>query len=245
MLLAFLGALYTAPLPHDIAAISSRRVLRVAMLDRDDAPYYWRDSSGVLRGSDVDIARDLGRALAVRVQFDRSARTVDDVIARVAAGRDDLAISKLSVTLNRARRIVFSNPYATIHQALLLDRVAYESIARGRRLWDVLHDYRGTLGTIEDSAYGTYALRNFPGATVVRYASWDPLLSALERGTVVAAYADEPDIEAQLRLAPALTLSLRLVVLTDRQDRIAIGVASDSPALLALVNEYIAERTQR
>jgi hypothetical protein len=67
-------------------------------------------------------------------------------------------------------------------------------------------------------------------------------LGALERGAVVAAYRDEPDIEDALRREPGLTIALRVIVISDRQDRIAVAVSADAPTLLGLVNEYIAER---
>ena len=66
-----------------------------------------------LAGGDEGAAAEIGelaKKLGVAVQFERDARTFDDVVHLLATGQADVAISKLSRTLPRAQVVSFSTP---------------------------------------------------------------------------------------------------------------------------------------
>jgi ABC-type amino acid transport substrate-binding protein len=228
----------------DLAPIIARGELVVAMLGVDSPPFFYQ-KDGKLVGIEVDLAEDLGRALGVKVRYDRSPMTFDAVVQTLAAGRADVAISKLSQTLARTREISYSQPYLTLNRALLLNRLRFAALARKRQITEVIRTFDGTLGVIASSSYEDYARRNFPHAQIVRYPSWDALIEAVKSGAVVAAYRDEFEIKRLLKSDPTVALTLRTVTFKDLTDTLAIGVRIDEPTLLSFTNEFLNERNSR
>ena len=92
-----------------LADILKRGVLRVGTTG-DYRPFTSLDkTSGTYSGFDIDLARSLADALGVRVEF---APTSWPNLARdFEAGNFDMAMGGVSVTLDRAKRGYFSEPY--------------------------------------------------------------------------------------------------------------------------------------
>ena len=97
--------------PADASALSdilARGVLRVGTTG-DYPPFTRRDAAGGYSGFDIDLANDLGRALGVRVDY---VATSWPTLARdFEAGRFDVAMGGISVTLERAKIGFFTDPY--------------------------------------------------------------------------------------------------------------------------------------
>jgi polar amino acid transport system substrate-binding protein len=231
-------------LAPEFAQIASRGELVVAMLGVDQPPFF-EVQDGKLTGFDVDLAHELAQKLGVKVRFNRQAKTFDDVVNLLASGQADIAISKLSRTLPRAELISFSTPYVTLHRALLINRVKFAQLAHGRPVTEVIRAYDGTIGVVANSSYSDYVLANFPHAKVIGYPTWDGLLRALNAGDVTAAYRDEFEVKHVLKTDPTASLRLRVITLEDLDDTIAIGVNVSAPALLAFVNQFLVERSQK
>lgn len=109
-------------MPPDVQRILDRGKLVVALLDQDNPPFFRADAADQLTGLDIDLARAIADQLGVEVEFNRSAKTFDSVIKTVYNAQADLAISKLSRTLSRAKSIRFSSPYLKMRQGLLVNR---------------------------------------------------------------------------------------------------------------------------
>lgn len=231
-------------LAPEFARIVNRGELVVAMLGVDQPPFF-ETRDGRLQGIDVDIADELAAKLGVKVRFNRDAKTFDGVVSELANGDADLAISKLSRTLARAELISFSTPYVRLHRALLLNRLNFAQVAHGRPAPEVIRAYDSTIGVVMNSSYSQYVQTNFPNAKVKAYPSWDALLGGLDKGEVTAAYRDEFEVKHVLKSDPTASLKLRVVTLDDLDDPIAIGVNVSTPALLAFVNQFLAERSKK
>lgn len=231
-------------LAPEFARIASRGEIVVAVLGVDQPPFF-QQNGNELTGFDIDLAHEMAKKLGVKVRFNRDAQTFDAVVNLLASGQADIAISKLSRTLARAELISFSIPYVQLHRALLLNRVKFAQFAHDRSLPDVIRDYSGTLGVVVNSSYADYAVNNFPHAKIVGYRSWEDLVKALNAGDVTAAYRDEFEVKHILKQDPTASLRLRVVTLEDLNDTIAIGVNTSSPALLAFVNQFLEERSQK
>src|SRR5690606_37444452 len=103
---------YVEQLPPVLRRIHERGRLRVALYSEDRFPFFFVDERGELVGSDIELANGIARQLGLReVEFDRSAPKYEGIIDRVAAGQVDMAIAKISITLNRAQRVLYSDPY--------------------------------------------------------------------------------------------------------------------------------------
>ncbi len=232
------------PMAADIARIVQRNELVVAMLATDTPPFFYQRDQA-LRGIDVDIAREIAAALGVPVRFDRRAASFNAVVEMVMRGEADLGVSKISRTLARAKSVLFSDPYLTLHHALILNRLEFAKLARDRTPEQTLQNFSGSLGVIAKSSFHDFALSNFPKASVRQYPSWDAVVAAVARGEVVGGYRDEFEVKRLVTERPELALQLRTVTLKDRDDTIGVVLNSDAPTLRAFVNLYLAMRKQQ
>ena len=232
-------------LAPDIARIVNRGELVVAMLGVDNPPFFYTDKKGQWIGLDVSLAAALANAIGVKLRINREAVTFNAVVDLLAAGNADLAISKLSRTLARSQTIAFSNPYLTLNHALVLNRVKFAQLAQGRSLPEVIRSFDGSMGVIAKSSFSSYASTNFPKAKRYEYASWADAQLAVSKGEVVSAYRDEFEVKRLLRADPSLALVLRTVTLKDLEDTLGIGVAISDTSLLAYVNLFLAQRSDK
>jgi ABC-type amino acid transport substrate-binding protein len=231
-------------LAPDIARIVTRGELVVAMLGVDTPPFFY-EKKGELVGLEVDLARAIGKELGVKVRFNRDAKTFNAVVDIIARGEADMAISKLSRTLARTQVISFSQPYLTLNHALILNRVKFAQFAKDKPLPQVIRNFTGTIGVIAKSSFSDYAQRNFPKAKVQEYPGWGDVLKALDKGEIIGAYRDEFEVKRILKADPTASLVLRTVTLKDLEDTLGIAVGINDPVLLAFVNEYLTQRTDK
>ncbi|WP_407924039.1 substrate-binding periplasmic protein [Burkholderia ubonensis] len=228
-------------LAPEFARIVTRGELVVAVLGVDQPPFF-ESRNGELTGVDIDLANEIAKKLGVAVHFNREAATFDGVVRLLATGRADLAVSKLSRTLPRAQAIRFSTPYVSLKRALLLNRIRFAELARGRPVPEVVRDYDGTIGIVAGSAYADYVQTDFPKARIRTYSSWSAVLDALNAGSVSATYRDELAVKRVMREQPTAPIRLRVATLADLDDALAIGVRVSDPTLLAFVNQFLADR---
>lgn len=225
----------------DVARVMQRGELVVAMLGTDSPPFF-QVKEGRLVGIDVRMAQQLAGELKVPLRIDRTPASFDEVVARVAGGRADMGISKLSRTLGRAQSVRFSEPYLRLKHALMLNRIEFARYSHRKDLQVVLRDYRGTMGVIANSSFASnYAPRNFPNAKLVSFPTWELVVEAVLNGKVVAAYRDELEIRRLLAAEPGLAMKLRIVAFKDLEDTLGIAVGYRDEALLALANQYLAQ----
>ncbi len=225
-------------MPPDIQRILRRGKLIVAILNQDNPPFFVV-REGTLDGSDVDVARSIAEQLGVPVEFNRSAKTFDQVVQTVYRLEADLAISKLSRTLNRAKTVRFSQPYVTMRQGLLVNRLQLVQQANGRSVTEVIRNLDGKIGVIQGSSYVGFTQKRFPKAQVVEFPSWSAAVDAVMQGDVLATYRDELEVKKVVLSKPDVALQLQTIALTDTEDSIAIALPWDSQHLLAFVNQAL------
>lgn len=218
--------------------IVSDNRLRIAMPAFASDPFFPADGSGD-SGIDMDLARGIAAELGVEPVFDRSAVTFDAMVQQLTSGQADLAIGKLSRTLQRGRSILYSRPYAMLHQGLLANRLNLARITQGKPPEQIIRDFSGDLGVIEGSSFATYAAATFPHARIQRFAGWNTVIDAIRNGTIDLAYRDDFEIKKLMVDDPSMTVVARSITLTDKVDTIAIGVRPDNPHLAAFVDLYL------
>lgn len=231
-------------LAPDIARIVERGELVVAMLATDTPPFFYQ-KNGEMVGLEVDMARDLARELNVKLRITRQARTFNEVVDVIAQQDADLGISKLSRTLSRAQTVRFSDPYLHLRHALVLNRLQFARLARDQPIPSVVRKFNGSIGVIANSAFANFAVRNFPNAQIRPYASWGEVVAAVRNGEVASAYRDEFEIKRLLTSDPTASLTLRTVTFKDLNDTLGIAVSVADPVLLAFVNQYLHERSDK
>lgn len=231
-------------LAPDIARIVTRGELVVAMLGVDTPPFFY-EKKGELVGLEVDLAKAIGKELGVAVRFNRNAKSFNGVVEIVARGEADIGVSKLSRTLARTQVISFSQPYLVMNHALILNRVKFAQFARDRALPEVIRGFTGTVGVIARSSFEDYAKRYFPNAKIKPYPGWPDVLKALDKGDIIGAYRDEFEVKRILKEDPTASLNFRTVTFKDLEDTLGIAVGIGDPVLLAFINEFLVQRTDK
>lgn len=224
----------------EIQQILERGTLVVAMLDQENPPFFMTSPQHQLVGLDINLAQDLADRLGVKLRLHRTATTFDQVVNAVFRGEADMAISKISRTLNRGLRVRFSRPYLEMRQGLLVNRILLTQQAHGSTMTETLRRLQGKVGVIQGSSYVEFLRQKFPLANVVEFGSWPRLVDAVTAGEILAAYRDELEIKQLALTRPNAALNLQTVALTDTRDALAIVLPWDSPQLLAFVDQYLA-----
>ncbi len=246
-----LGAADT--LPPDIGRIKQRNALIVAQFGGADgrgarAPFFMPDKNGRIYGFDVAMAEDIAGELGVdRVVFNRSAKTFSEVVQLLAEKKADVAISKLSVTTERALQIRYTRPYIVLRQALLVNRVQ-AARSRTQDVTALIRDAKLAgfkVGFEAATSYEEFTQQRFPDAVPVPHASWDDAFAAVKAGTTLAMFRDELEIKKLVRMYPDLSLTVQTVVFNDLTDPIAMAVPWDSTHLLAWLNIYLAGKNHQ
>lgn len=228
-------------LAPDMARIAARRELIIATAV-DLPPYVTTATDGTLAGEDVALGRALAAALGVAASFVQGERA-EAILALLGRGAADLAIARLSVTLDRARYVRFSRPYRVLRHALLINRqrlalAATEPLA-------ALNAPEAGIGVVAAGGFGEAARHVFPRATLQNFPRWQPdIVDAVRRGDVLAGYGDERQVEAALAATPDAPLQLRRLVLEDKQDAVAIALPWSSLQLLAWVDLFLEGQAQ-
>ncbi|WP_292372465.1 ABC transporter substrate-binding protein [Mesorhizobium sp.] len=217
---------------------TGNNALRIAMPAFASDPFFPADGAGD-KGIDMELARGIAAELGVEPVFDRSAVTFDGMVKQLMSGQADMAIGKLSRTLQRGRSILYSRPYAMLHQGLLANRLNLARITQGKPPEQIIRDFSGDLGVIEGSSFASYAATTFPHARIRRFAGWNTVVDAIRSGTIDMAYRDDFEIKKLMVDDPSMTVVARSITLTDKVDTIAVGVRPDNPHLAAFVDLYL------
>jgi ABC-type amino acid transport substrate-binding protein len=224
---------------RDIPSILEEGVLRVAMTRFDLPAFHQRRPDGSVVGLEADLARAIAQALGVKVALNADYNSFDTVADAVAAGRADIAVSKLSQTYYRVLHVLFSEPYVTLRHAMLYDRIAIAGMANGAEPADVLRGFRGKIGVIAASAYVDFGHRNFPHAEIVPLDSWDLVIAALKARRVEAVYRDEFEIRRVLKIEPALSIGFGSAAITDQKAFLSIAICDTCSKLQQFINYHL------
>lgn len=227
--------------PKDSAAIIARGVIRVAITKFDLPSFHWRKANGELAGPEIELTRLIGRLLKVGVEFVDDCPTFEAVIDAVASGRADIGVSKLSQTPGRILHVRFSEPYLTVRQAVLFDRIYVGKEAAGRPPEEVLRKFSGTIGVIAQSAYVDFARRNFADANVMELQTWEDTIEALVNNRVDAIYRDEFEIRRLLKNNPRLNVRFGSAAFADQRSLLSFAVCESCVRLQQFINYQIAE----
>ena len=243
--------------PPDIKRIIEHGYIEVAMIGVDSPPFFQVDTpetpcrgdtndfvnygNKTYCGLDVSLSKGIADQLGVDVHFIRTARTFNDTVNLVYEHKADIAISKISRTLSRTKKVLFSNPYLTMRQSLLLNRVQFaeQSTGRRRRPEIAIRELTGNIGVIQDSSYVGYTNEKFPSAIVNEQPSWPDVLEAARSGELVAAYRDELEVKRAILQDPSNAINFQTVVLTDTNDSLAIVLPWQSLQLREFANQYL------
>lgn len=190
-----------------------------------EPPFSYRDASGAIVGTEVDLARriaaKMGRKLVVEgVEF-------ADILSRLKAGTADFGIATITITEERLHDVDFSRPYATGGACFL-----YREGGVKPRMSQI-PSLR--IGVESDTIEDLYLCRH--GGDPIRFPKLGDALVALESNKIVAVFSDIPQLKAIVEKSGGR------FVMTPPETRDSYGVAVDKrrPDVLAAANAVIAE----
>ncbi len=220
--------------PADLNRICTSGRLRVARYGGQRPPFFFQNGDE-WQGFDVDLAADVARRLGVEVE-PRLAVSFDGVVDMVADGDADLAISKLSITLERSQRVRFSKPYMTVYQTLLINRLA---APKQDDPFTALNRPQVRTGALEGSSYIGYAEREFPLAEVVPHGEFTRMMFDVTESRLEAAFVDSARANTWRQDNPERLIQVRAFVARDRKDLLAFAVNWRDTHLLAWLDLYL------
>ena len=145
-------------------------------------PFEYRDSSGTLKGFDIEFGDTLCARMQVKCVW--VPQDFDGLIPALRAGKIDLIISSLAVTAERARAIAFTKPYYKTPSQL----VALKSSG----VTDDFGTLRGkTLGVQSGTIHQSYIEEKHPEVADKAYNTIQEADLDLEAGRVDAILADK------------------------------------------------------
>ena len=215
-----------------INAIQQRGYLNVGLPPFNTPPAYYIDpKTDELSGYDVQLARGLAEKLGVKVQFDRSSTSFNDLVRRVGADDFDLAIGKLGLTYKRLYD-AFPIQYLSFRHAFLADRNFVASLGvdpDDASFGKVLRNANMRIGSISNSTWETEAKSYFPNAEFVGYPNWPSAQEALftidpetTRPYVDVIYRDATEIKPIVYKDPELSLKYVPILFDEIIDRKSI-----------------------
>ena len=235
-----------------INAIQQRGYLNVGLPPFNTPPAYYIDpKTDELSGYDVQLARGLAEKLGVKVQFDRSSTSFNDLVRRVGADDFDLAIGKLGLTYKRLYD-AFPIQYLSFRHAFLADRNFVASLGvdpDDASFGKVLRNANMRIGSISNSTWETEAKAYFPNAEFVGFPNWPSAQEALftidpetSRPYVDVIYRDATEIKPIVYKDPELSLKYVPILFDEIIDRKSIYLSEKGFVAFSPFIDYFISR---
>ncbi|CAO5681119.1 MAG: Membrane-bound lytic murein transglycosylase F [Holosporales bacterium] len=224
----------------EIQKIVKRGKLIVLMLKNDYNPLFsMKQKNGDRVGVDIDMSKKLANALGVELEIKDCYEKYDDVVDAIAKGEGDIGISKLSYTVDRARKVIFSSPYVIMKKGLLINRVNLSKNHQTPVIKDLLNR-KGAQILISPGSYNNFSTMVFPDAQIIQSEKWETEgLDKLSKGEYLAAFRDELRIRLALRERPRLSIHLLPVILKEEDDPIHMIVNKNNFGFLLWVDYFL------
>ncbi|MEJ0070979.1 MAG: ABC transporter substrate-binding protein [Pseudomonadota bacterium] len=185
--LAALGALAVLSAPALAQVTQPNAPLKLAM-DVGFAPFAYRDAKGATVGFTVDFAKEIAKRLG-RPGVEIIDQPYAGIFAGLFAKRYDFIIAPTNITEERAKQMLFSEPYMATGLGFLI---------RNKDQMTVLEDLKGKVISVNSGSISdTWATENekLLGFTVQRYSKNADAVQAVGAGRAFANVADVPVTE--------------------------------------------------
>lgn len=168
--------------------LKKRGTLRVGM-EPGFLPFEMRTPQGEWIGFDVEMVRAFASKLGVKPEF--IATKWDGIIPGLMAGKYDVITSGMTITPDRAKAVLFSDPYYAGGLRVLLSKKAAETVKSLENLDQAGHTVLVKLGTTGD----IFATKTFKKAEIRRLDNEADAAQAVALGRGSAFVYDRPYLE--------------------------------------------------
>lgn len=205
----------------DIQEIIASGVLRVSVCKDERPPFFFTDKDGNFRGLDITMAQEIAKALGVAVEFIRTAPNFDEVVKQVAKGESHIAISKLSFTEKRMKKVYYVPPYITLRVSLLVNRTFLDKMP-GLSIKEIFKKNKLTVAAVKGSSQVAAISLLFPNADVMVAESAEEANKLVADGKCFARLSDDNELRKLLLIQPEFNLTCAIVALKEMEDNIHI-----------------------
>jgi len=241
------------PYPPDIQRIKDRGKLIVTQYDGERAGFFMFDDAmhfpdyvsyqtkddRRLIGHDIEISYHIADRLGVDLEIRRTEKSFTNLARVVGRNEADIAISKLTITMDRAQYSRFTDPYVTLRVGVLINRLTEVKTGRAKNLDNLLNHPEATIAVQQGTSWVAFGEDLFPQAKLILFPNMRAALQAVEKGESLAFLNDEWNIAAWLNQYPDTAVRVRLGFVPEIKSGLAMAVSPDSPNLLALLNLMI------
>jgi len=231
--------LISLPMFPEFKKIMTRKKLLVGLNISDLPPFIMTDANGNLSGLDIEISKKIGARLGVKVEYVRKAKNINELTQQLINGEIDIAIGKLSRTFDRLKYINFSQAYAELNQALIINKFELTKLKIEDNPYNFLKNNKTIIGVLANTAYSEFGNTFFPKAIIVEFDNWEDMLNALKQKKIFAILYDNNEVVRLARLNPEIALTATIYVLTNKKDTIGIAVAPQNDKLLNWINLFL------
>jgi polar amino acid transport system substrate-binding protein len=113
-------------------------------------PFEMTDNKGNYVGFDIDIAKEMAKAMGVK--FTPINTAWDGIIPSLITGKFDIIVSGMTVTQERNLKVNFADPYIIVGQTILLNRKHKDTVKSYKDLNDPKYIVTSKLGTTGEQA---------------------------------------------------------------------------------------------
>jgi polar amino acid transport system substrate-binding protein len=206
---------------------------------QDKPPFYFVNKEGKLVGNDPELAEEIAKGIdpSLKVRYVRTAQTFDEIIQQVHQGQADIAISKISYTIQRSKRVLYAKkPYIQLYNAFIVNRSAPSSLSLAE-LFDEHSRY--SLCAIKGSAQVKTAQGLFPKVKLLELPTAEDTVAALRSEKCIASIRDNNEVRKILLSDPKLNLRYKAVILNGEPDSIYIVTDPAKPKLALFIDQLL------
>ena len=129
--------------------ILERKELRIG-LDPGYQPFEMTNKKGQVVGFDVDIAKELAKAMGVKLTIVNT--DYDGIIPALLTKKFDIILSGMTITQSRNLQINFADPYIVVGQAIILNKSLKDKVTSYKDLNDPKYTVASRIGTTGEMA---------------------------------------------------------------------------------------------
>jgi polar amino acid transport system substrate-binding protein len=176
-------------------------VLRVAM-SVDQPPFNVRSRDKSVVGFDVDLAKALAEAMQVDLEIVEI--PFGDLLAGLIAGKADMVISGMTITLERTREVSFIGPYVLSGKSLLTTAGVKGVVTDSAEF----NHSEIRVVALKNSTSESFVQRNLPEADLQTISNYNEGIQMLLTGKIDAVVADIPILKLSMLRYPDVGLGM-------------------------------------
>lgn len=188
-------------------------------------PMSYVDKDHEISGFDIELAYRVAQKLGKRLEVVNM--EFGAMIPALVSGKVEMIGAGLSITEERAKSVLFSEPNLEGGLAVLV-KAGDEQVSEPVVVWE-------KIGVLTGSIHEVYALKNFPNAQILTYNTVPDMLTALDSDKVEAAFMDDVSTATIFAINPGFVVLEKDIFTVD----IAAGFADDADELRSKFNQFL------